>query len=71
MMSLSCFVCTKGLHHVVESAINSDSGNFHSVYQTQQFHKSCQQDWWFIVSLDGQDMHHLQRILNYLTFFEV
>ena len=34
MISLSCFACTKGLHHVVESAINSDSGDFQSVYQT-------------------------------------
>ena len=30
MISLSCFACTKGLHRVVESAIDSDSGNFHS-----------------------------------------
>ena len=29
MISLSCFACTKGLQRVVESAINSDSGDFH------------------------------------------
>ena len=30
MISLSCFACTKGLQCVLESAINSDSGDFHS-----------------------------------------
>ena len=30
MISLSCFACTKGLHRVVKSAINHDTGNFHS-----------------------------------------
>ena len=30
MISLSCFGCMKGLHRVVESAINSDNGDFHS-----------------------------------------
>ena len=30
MISLSCFACMKGLHRVVESAINSCSGIFHS-----------------------------------------
>ena len=30
MISLSCFACMNGLHRVVKSAINSDSGDFHS-----------------------------------------
>ena len=68
MISLYCFACTKRLHHVAESAINSDSGNFHSVYQTQQLYKSCQQEWWFIVWLDGQHTHHLQQRIRLFDF---
>ena len=36
MISLSCFACTKGLHRVVESAVNRDTGNFHSACQGWQ-----------------------------------
>ena len=68
MISPSCFACMEGLHRVVGSAINSDSGNFHSVYQTQQFHKSCQKEWWFIVWLDGQHTHHLRQRIRLFDF---
>ena len=42
MISLSCFAYMKGLHRVVESAINCDSGNFHSVLLGKVFSlRSC------------------------------
>ena len=37
MISLSCFACKNGLHCVVKSAINRDSGDFHSDGLPSQF----------------------------------
>ena len=70
MISLSCFACMKGLHRIVESAINSCSSVFHSVYQTQSFTG--------VVSKSGgsscdlmSSTHIIYEELDYLTFFEV
>ena len=71
MIPLSCCACMNELHRVEESAINSDSGDFRSVYQTQFDTRVVTKSGGSSCVLTGSTRIIYDEGLDYLTSFEI
>ena len=71
MISLSCFACTKGLHYVVESAINSDSGDLIRFIRPNSVTRVVSKSGGSSCGLTGSTHIIYDKGLDFLTFLEI